>query len=342
MHRRDCLAQLLAGGTTIALGAWPDPSSSFAGDTPDRSATSPLSSEPDPMTHELPFPELPLVDTHQHLWDLSVVRLPWLEGSDENPLRKNHVMADYLAQAEGISIAKTVYMEVDVAVEYQPIEADYVLRLCESTDNPMAGAVIGGHPDRTDFAAYLQRFLRRPGLKGVRRVLHADQTPPGMCLGLDFVKGVSLLGEHGLCFDLCMRPAELTDGAKLAEKCPKTRFVVDHCGNLGVTNPKGGLRSAWETGMKALAAQPNTVCKVSGIVASARPEWQPQDLAENIDFTLATFGEDRVMFASDWPVCTLRASLRQWIAALQHLTAGRSADFRRKLFHDNACAFYKL
>jgi len=283
---------------------------------------------------------LAVIDTHQHLWDLTKFTLPWHGTEDVNPLRRNFVMSDYLAATGGLDVVKTVYMEVDVAPEQQVAEAEYVLDLCRRDDNPMAGAVISGRPASPEFAAYIRIFAKNPHLKGVRQVLHGGSTPAGYCLQPQFVKSVQLLGELGLRYDLCMRPGELPDAVKLVAQCPQTKFVVDHCGNLGVTNTDAALRAKWEAGMKDLAARPNTVCKISGIVASANKDWTAADLAPNMNFSMDTFGEDRVMFAGDWPVCTLRATFAQWLNALKEIVKSRSPEFQRKLFHDNAAKFY--
>ena len=82
---------------------------------------------------------LPIVDTHQHLWDLARFALPWLEDEGMTSLRKNHLMSDYSTAAEGAGIARTVYMEVDVAAEQRIAEAEWVAGLCQAADNPMAG-----------------------------------------------------------------------------------------------------------------------------------------------------------------------------------------------------------
>jgi L-fuconolactonase len=279
---------------------------------------------------------IPIIDTHQHLWDLSRFNLPWLSGG--GPIAMSHLMSDYLTASEGLNIVKTVYMEVDVAPEQRAAEAEYVIDLCEREDNPMAGAVIGGDPAASDFEAYIERFAASPYIKGVRQVLHGGLAR-GYCLRDEFVAGVRLLGEHGLRCDLCLRPEELNDGAKLAAQCPETRFILDHCGNA----PVYGDRLQWQHGLEAAAAQPNIICKISGIVAQVKTgAWRPDDLAPIIQSCAAVFGNDRIMFASDWPVCTLGTSLREWVNALQTVVAAWSETDQRKLFHDNAASFYGL
>ena len=95
--------------------------------------------------------------------------------------------------------------------------------------------------------------------------------------------------------------------------------------------------------MREAAAHPQVACKISGIVVTARPgQWKPADLAPTINFCLDAFGERRVFFGGDWPVCTAVATWHQWVDALETIVANRSDDFRRRLFHDNAVQFYKL
>jgi predicted TIM-barrel fold metal-dependent hydrolase len=279
---------------------------------------------------------LPIVDTHQHLWDLDRFRLPWTRTV--KPLARNFLLEDYVKATDGLNVVKTVYMEVDVAPEQQPAEAEYVLGLCQKPETKMAGAVISGRPESPEFGAYVRRFKEDRHLKGVRRVLHGPETPAGHCLGEQFVKSVQLLGELGLRFDLCMRPAELPDATKLIDACPGTRFILDHCGNAPLKD-----HAQWKKDIAELARRKNVVGKVSGIVASATPgKWTADDLAPAIKHTLMVFGPERVMFGGDWPVCTLAATYRQWVEALKSIVADRPRAEQKKLFHDNAVRFYAL
>jgi predicted TIM-barrel fold metal-dependent hydrolase len=288
----------------------------------------------------------PISDTHQHLWDLSKFRLPWIKKP--SPLGRDYLMADYLEATADLGnfgrlpgkIVRTVYMEVDVDPSQQVAEGQYVLEMCRKADNPMAAVVLSGRPASDDFGKYLDHFKDSAYFKGLRQVLHGDGTPPGYCLDPKFVKGIRLLGERGLSFDLCMRSKELPDAAKLIDACSDTRFILDHCGNPDV---QAKDRSAWEKDIAEVGKRKNVVCKVSGIVASAAPgKWTADDLAPIVKHTLEVFGPRRVMFGGDWPVCTLAASFKQWVEALRSIVAGRSDDEQRHLFHDNAALFYGL
>jgi L-fuconolactonase len=281
---------------------------------------------------------IPIIDTHQHLWDLTQFHLPWIKKGDK--LAANHVMSDYRKAVAGLNVVKTVYMEVDVDPAQQPAEADFVIATCKQPDNPMAAAVISGRPASADFPKYLARYKNSAYIKGVRQVLHGEGTRAGFCLEETFIKGVQLLGACNLSFDLCMRAGELLDGAKLIDSCPETRFILDHCGNASVVQKD---RSQWQKDIAAVAKRRNVVCKVSGIVASAPPgQWTADDLAPIVKHTLEVFGPDRVMFGGDWPVCTLAASYKQWVEALKQIVADRPIEEQRKLFHDNAAVFYDL
>jgi L-fuconolactonase len=263
-------------------------------------------------------------------------------------------MKDYLAAIEGTGIKHAVYMEVDVEASQKQKEAEHLIEICKSGAAPTIAAVVGGRPGSEGFAEYATQFNGSLYVKGIRQVLHGGSTPEGYCLQDNFVRDMRLLGELGLSFDLCLRPKELTDGAKLAEKCPETRFIVDHCGN---GDPEAFLKGgdprakdakvdheadAWRRAMEQLAAQKNVICKISGIVARVPKEWSAADLAPIVNHCLDTFGPQLVIFGSDWPVCLNGAPLKDWVAALRQIIATRPAAEQRALLWDNAVRFYGL
>ncbi|NBO94009.1 MAG: amidohydrolase, partial [Planctomycetia bacterium] len=278
-----------------------------------------------------------IIDTHQHLWDLKKFKLPWLtKGS---LLNRDYLPTDYAVAIKGLGIVKSVYLEVDVTPEQHDAEADSIAELCASGKTPTSAAVIGGRPASETFAKYAKRFRDHKSIRGVRRVLHVAETPSGHCLDKAFVAGVRLLGELGLHFEFCVRHGDLPDCIKLADECPGTRFVLDHLGN-----PDLKKHDQWKKDLAELAKRKNVMaCKVSGIVVSAEPlKWTAADLAPVVNHTLDTFGPDRVMFGSDWPVCLLTATIAKWLGALQEIVKERKAADNRKLFHDNAARIYRV
>ncbi len=290
--------------------------------------------------------DLPIVDTHQHLWDLERFQLDWLKGTPD-VLKRNYLTADYLEATQGLNVQKSVYLEVDVVVEQQRAEADYIIELIESGKHPTAAGVISGRCDSPEFADYISAYKNNSAIKGVRDLLQGS--PRGRCLKPQFVKSIQILGEMGLSFDMTIRPSELSDGLKLVQQCPDTLFVIDHC---GVADPKAFMPAhrdeaahdaeTWRRDMANLAKEPNTVCKISGIVAHVPAEWETGDLAPIVNHCLEVFGPDRVMFGSDWPVCLLGAPLSRWVAALKEIVSLQPFEHQQKLFHDNAIRHYRL
>lgn len=285
-------------------------------------------------------PMLAIVDTHQHLWDLSKLKLAWVKDGDV--LAVNYTPKEYAQAIEGLNFVKSVYMEVDVVEDHQQKEADYLLELIKSKSSPTVAAVVSGRPTKGDaFKKYVAQFKGSPYFKGLRQVVHNEINPAGYCVSKDFVAGVQHLGEIGLSWDICIRPGELTDAAKLVGECPGTRFILDHCGNAPILDAK--KMETWKKDIAKVAEKKNVVGKISGIIASVKKgNWSIDQLAPAINHTIEVFGWDRVMFASDWPVCTLGASLKEWVNALKTIVKDRTEEQQKKLFHDNAVKFYGL
>lgn len=322
-----------------------------------RDSKAALAASKDAGSSEAEKPGSRIVDTHQHLWDVTKQRLAWIAGAPE-VLRSSHRTQEYRAAIAGLGAeVRAVYMEVDVVEEQEVEEAETVVALAQSGAAPTVAAVVGGRPASSGFNAYLDRFRNVKQIKGIRQVLHVDTTPAGHCLSEAYQKGVQELGKRGLSFDLCLRPTDLSDGRKLAAACPETRFIVDHCGNA---DPKAFMSparlkelkadgekpwheaEAWKREMEGLAKQPNTTCKISGIIARAPQGWNSADLSPIVNHCLDTFGPERVLFGSDWPVCLLGGSLQQWVEALREIVASRPADDQLRLWRKNAEKFYTL
>ena len=122
-------------------------------------------------------------------------------------------------------------MEVDVEPSQRQAEIDYITAMCANDSTVLCGAIVAGDPSSDGFEGYIRANASNQFVKGVRRVLHTPDCEKGYCLSDKFVAGITLLGELGLTFDLCLRPAELGDGLELAKKCPSTTLIIDHCGS---------------------------------------------------------------------------------------------------------------
>jgi predicted TIM-barrel fold metal-dependent hydrolase len=276
-----------------------------------------------------------ITDTHQHLWDLGRFSYSWCRGVPA--LNRSFHLTDYLAAAGGLGIERTVFVEADVDEPDLPGETGEVLALAEES-NLLAGVVAGARPESPDFPDYLDRFAGHPRLKGLRRLLHTQ--PDELSSGARFVANVRRLERYGLSFDLCVLARQLPLAIDLARSCPGVSFVLDHCGNPRIRERE---LDPWRGRIAELALLPNVACKISGIVTNAEPgRWTPDDLRPYVEHVISCFGWDRIMFGSDWPVCTLASSLGEWVAALRELTRDAGAENQRMLFQTNAARIYRL
>ena len=274
-----------------------------------------------------------IIDTHQHLWNLTTQKLPWLAGAPEK-LKKDYTNKEYQEATAGLNI-KAVYMEVNVAPEQQVAEAEHVISLAESAKHATVAAVISGQPSSDDFEKYIRRFSVNPYIKGVRRVLHDPEIKQGTCLEKNFVGNMRLLGALGLSFDLCMRPRELSDGVKLAQQCPDTRFIVDHCGMPRIDD------FCW------IAVQETNVY---GGLAVALPfiHSRPRYFAEVISELLFWVGEDKILFGSDYAIWTPRWLVEKfWNFEIpEDIKAEHGVDLtpdaKRKILGLNAARLYGI
>ena len=229
-------------------------------------------------------------------------------------------------------------------------EARFVTEISKDPKHPTVAGVISGRPENEGFNKYIDQYKDNKHIKGLRRLM--ETTPSGFCLQPRFIHSVAYLGKLNKHFEITIQPTQLNDALSLVKRCPNTRFVIDHC---GTADPKAFLSKKnrgdatpmheadqWKADMSRLADQPNTVCKISGIVAHAPKGWTAEHLAPIINHCLDKFGADRVMFGGDWPVCLLGARYDEWVNALKEVVSNRPDGERRKLFYQNATRTYQL
>src|SRR5947209_7719733 len=281
---------------------------------------------------------LPIVDAHVHLWNPNQFSMPWL--ADIPRLNRPYGLRDYREQTQGLPIEAIVYIEVGVEPQEALREARHVVELAREEPRLQAIVAAAAVERGESVREYLASLLAiSPLIKGVRRNLQ-DEAEPDFCLQPDFVAGVRLLAEFNLSFDLCIKHWQLPYVIELVRRCPDTAFILDHLGKPGI---KQHLLDPWQADLRKLAELPNVVCKISGMVTEADHEgWQPADLEPFINSVLEAFGEERVLFGSDWPVALLASAYRRWYETLGALTARLPVSARRKLWAENARRFYRM
>ena len=284
------------------------------------------------------MPDFPIVDAHVHLWDPTRFRMPWLDGNDN--LDRPRGLAEYRAATEGIAVDAMVYLQVDVDPAYALLEAHWAVD--RAREDPRLKGIVAWapveHGDRS--RSFVEALVSLdPRIKGVRRIVQSEPDP-GFAVRPGFVRGVQLLAEFGLSFDLCIHHQQMPAAVELVRRCPDVSFILDHIGKPSIREQ---ALDPWRTQIRELAALPNVICKVSGMVTEAdHRHWTADDLRPYVDHVLDAFGEDRVAFGGDWPVVTEASAYRRWVETLDSLTSGLSPAARRKLWAENAWRFYRL
>jgi predicted TIM-barrel fold metal-dependent hydrolase len=271
-----------------------------------------------------------IIDTHLHIVDQSALRYPWLAGAPS--LNRDFFYEEYAREAKRGGISATLHMEVDVAPDDLEAETSYLAGKAREPGSLLRGAIVACRPEGPGFVDYLERVRENPFVKGFRRVLHV--VPDDVSEGALFRENIRRLAGTGLTFDLCVLPHQIPKAIALVETAPDVQFVLDHC---GVPDIKAGAEHPWREHMNEIAKRPNVVGKISGVVAYADAEsWTVETLRPYVEHTIEVFGWDRVVWGSDWPVCTLGGGLSTWLAATHALIAGASAEEKAKLLSGNA------
>ncbi|MGW5124887.1 amidohydrolase family protein [Streptomyces sp. NPDC004069] len=277
------------------------------------------------------------VDAHHHVWDLSVRDQGWIAGPRLRPIRRNFALDDLEPLAEAAGVARTVLVQT-VTV---PEETPELLALAAGHDL-IAGVVGWTDLTRPDVADELARLRALPGgrfLKGIRHQVQGEPDPEWL-LRADVRRGLAAVADAGLAYDLVVLPHQLPACAEAAAILPELTFVLDHLGKPPIVS---GELEPWASAVRALAVRTNTVCKLSGMVTEADlTAWTPAGLRPYAEVVLEAFGPDRLMYGSDWPVCTLAASYEEVLATARDLTSALTEHERTAVFERTATRVYGL
>ncbi len=269
-----------------------------------------------------------IFDTHLHLIDRARLSYPWLQNAPA--LNRDWTYDDYEVIARRVGITDVLHMEVDVAEADIDAETAYVADLMQRPNSLIRGAIAAARPEAVGFQDWLERADRNV-VKGVRRVLHV--MPDDLSQSDLFRENITRLGAAGLPFDIVMLARQLPHAQSLADACPNTQFVLDHC---GVPDIAAGEFDHWAAQITALAQRPNVNLKLSGVTAYTGGAWTLETLRPWVDHVIAEFGPARVVWGSDSPVCTLNASLAEWVCATHVLLMQLSADEQDAVLQRNA------
>jgi L-fuconolactonase len=273
------------------------------------------------------------IDSHQHFWRYTAAEYRWIDDSMP-ALRRDFLPADLRREMRRAAVDACVAVQARQTLE----ETRWLLELADG--HPFVAGVIGWIDLQADDAAeQLERFVDHPKLLGVRHIVQAEPDDRFM-LRPAFCRGISLLEDRDLTYDILIYPKHLPAAVELVSRFRRQRFVLDH---LAKPNIRAGDIREWERGIRELARFPLVFCKVSGLVTEAEwTRWTLDDIRPYLDVAFDCFGAHRLLAGSDWPVCTVAADYGRTMSLIDDYMTDRPAAERDAVMGENAARLWHL
>ncbi len=273
------------------------------------------------------------IDVHQHFWKYDPVQYDWISGSME-VLKRDYLPHDLKKDRSGTGYNSSIAIQGRQTRE----ETDWLLKLADENSD-ILGVVGWLDLCSTDISDTLGRYADKSMLKGLRHVLH-DEDDDDFMLRPDFLNGISCLSSAGLLYEILILPKHLKNAIRLLEMFPEQQFVLDHIAKPQI---KDGIIDEWAELINKVASFENISCKVSGLVTEANlRSWKPGDFYPYLDVIWNSFGSDRIMIGSDWPVCNLAATFPQVVCLAEGYFEKYGHNVIRKITVANPSQIYKL
>lgn len=275
------------------------------------------------------------IDAHQHFWNPRRGDYDWMP-MDNEILARPYMPFDLAPALENHGIDATILVQAAATVE----ETEYMLGIADAT--PFVAGVVGwvDFENPADLEV-LKRLARHPKFKGVRPMIQ-DIPDDDWMLRDDVQWGFQAIADLDLTFDALGFPRHLANFLTILKRYPEMRVVVDHCMKPQIREHCDATFRFWADGMARIAGETAAFCKFSALVTEANPGWIVEDLQPYADHVFDVFGADRVMWGSDWPVCQLAASYKDWHAAAEALTARLDASAQAQIYGGSAARFYRI
>ena len=290
------------------------------------------------------MPDFPIVDTHLHLWDHSRLKYSAFEG---RPLfARNYHVEDYARDCGSVEVEAMVFLEC--YADFTPEGGQYLEEIAfvedEQQRDPRLKAIVPMAPleQGRKVRPLLEEMRdRHPSVVGIRRIMEFDADPRGLTMSEGFIEGVNLLSEFGWSFDINPNYTQMDfirEWVKLINGVP---MILDHCGKPGI---RQGKIEQFREDMQDIARHPNMWVKLSDLPPYASENWTEEELRPYIAATLEAFGPERTIYAGDYPILLQSTTLPGWVQVLDNAFAdlGLSESETRKIYRDNANAFYRL
>jgi len=273
------------------------------------------------------------IDAHHHFWRYNDKEFGWIDD-DMSELKRDFLPEDLKTRLTSIQFDGTIVVQARQSLE----ETRWLLELAQKYDfiKGVVGWVDLCSPDVTK---QIKQFANNPYFKGVRHVIH-DEADDQFMLSEEFQRGISVLKDFSLTYDLLLFPKHIPYALQLVEKFPEQLFVLDHIGKPDIKNKE---ISFWKEHLTKLAEYKNVYVKVSGMVTEADwKNWRKEDFKAYLDSVFNAFGPERVMIGSDWPVCTVSESYEAVMGIVLDYVKQYASGYENQILGENCSRFYSL
>ena len=294
-----------------------------------------------------------VVDPHIHLWDLKTLHYPWLANPDQSfvgdarELKHDYLIGDLLRDAGPVEVLKLVHVDANHDPADPVEETRWLQHVADNEGNGLPNAIVAGADLSADNAQeVLEGHAAFANTRGIRQILNVHANPLYDYVGRHYMrepqwrKNFALLKRYLMSFDLQLYPSQMKEAAELAQEHPDTQFIVNHAGMFVDRSSVEGFR-AWRDGMRALAACPNVAVKISGL-AMFDHQWSIESFRPYVLETIDTFGCERAMFASNFPVDRLFATYEGLWNAYASIVKDLRDIEKEALFKSNAERIYRI
>jgi len=274
-----------------------------------------------------------ILDSHHHFWKYNPIEYDWIDGSMK-VIRKDFLPENLKTTIQEAGVDGVISVQARQSVE----ETDWLISMAHQND--FIKGIVGWLPlIQDDMEVYLEKYAGEKALKGARHVIQGEPDPE-FILRKDFNRGVSLLKKYSLVCDILIVERQLPNTIRFVDQHPNQVFVLDH-----IAKPLIGRKvlSPWKENIMELAKRENVNCKISGMVTEADyQEWTPSQLHPYFEVILEAFGSDRLLFGSDWPVCLVATSYKNWMELVRKNITSLSDTEQLKIMGGNATRLYQL
>ena len=276
------------------------------------------------------------IDAHHHFWDINSSQFDysWTQTDNNRAIHQSFLPKDLKPHLDACGIDKTVFVQT----QHNLAENQWVLNLADQNDW-IVGVVGWIDLVGTDCELQIEELKRHPKFVGVRHITQ-DEPDDDFIVKQEVLRGLKLLEQHGVPFDLLFHVKHLGHASELGRQLPNLPMVIDH---LAKPEIKNGNIDNWKANFIAAARFPNIFCKLSGMITEADWQaWSTEDLRPYVDLALEHFGPERCMFGSDWPVCQLAGTYQQVHDSLAELISELSSAEQDAIWCKTAIDFYSL